>query len=129
MIAHESKSAIVFRHWVRANGKDFVTSAIETKDTRGKSYLNFSEVSEAQIRWLLAIKTSENGVLLRIIPIAEGMPDYIFLKKESAFIPIKYPKKIELIDIETFILEKKRTKEKSLTSQRAHEISILTINL
>lgn len=122
----ESKSAITLRHWIKAN--PFLTSSLETKDTRGKSYLNFNEVSQAQLDWGIAIK-SDKGVLLRVVAVAEGMPDYIYMRNEPAFIVIKYPKRIEIIDVETFILEKKRNKTKSLTSKRANEISVKTILL
>lgn len=120
MIKHESKSAILFRHWIKAN--PFKTSAIETKDTRGKDYLNFNEISEAQLNWGMAIK-SDKGVLVRVQAIVEGMPDYIYLRNEPAYIVIKYPKFFVLIDVEDFIEEKTISKKRSLTAERALKIS------
>lgn len=126
MIKHESKSSILLRHWLIAN--PFYTCALEMKDTRGKSSLLFSEVKEAQRRFLMAIK-SDKGVLLRVEAIVEGMPDYIYMRNEPALIPIKYPSCIALIDVETFILEDKRSTRRSLTDGRARDIAVKVIEL
>ena len=120
----ESKSAILLRHYLKAH--PYHTCAIETKDTRGKDSLLFSEVKQAQIDYGMAIK-SDNGVLIRTQAISEGLPDYLYLKNEPSLVVIKYPKMFAMIDIETFILEKKKSKRKSLTSKRAGEIAIKTI--
>jgi hypothetical protein len=120
----ESKSAILLRHYLKAN--PYHTCSIETKDTRGKDSLLFSEVKEAQLDWGMAIK-SDKGVLIRTQAVSEGMPDYIYLRNEPAVIVIKYPSILTIIDVETFILEKKRSKRKSLTSTRAQEIAIKVI--
>lgn len=121
----ESSSAIKFRHWLRAN--PFRTCAIENKDSRGKDYLNFSEVKEAQLNYGLAI-SGDKGVLIRTEGV-EGLPDYIYMRGEPSFIVIKYPKSIQIISVETFILEKQKSRRKSLTEQRASEISIKSIKL
>lgn len=126
MIKHESKSAITFRHWIRAH--PYHTSSIETKDTRGKDYLNFSEVSQAQLNWALAIK-SDKGVLIRVVAIVEGMPDYIYMRKEPAYITIKYPTFLCLIDVDEFIKEKQLGKKRSLTSLRAREIASKVVEI
>lgn len=125
MIKSESASAILFRHWLRANPQ--FTGAYEIKDTRGKSLLPFSDVPEHQINYGLAIKSSK-GVLIRVQG-TNGEPDYIYLRSAPSWIVIKYPKKIEVIDVETFDMERKRSKVKSLTSHRASEISTITIPL
>lgn len=126
MTPHESKFAILFRHWLRKN--PMLTAAIETKDTRGKSSLPFSEVSQAQIDYGMAIK-SDKGVLLRVQAVSEGMPDYIYMRNEPSFIIIRYPAFFCAIDVETFVLERDKSKRRSLTGARAKEISILSINI
>lgn len=122
----ESKSSITFRHYLRAN--PWLTCALEMKDTRGKGSLPFHEVSQAQIDYGLAIK-SDKGVLMRVQAVAEGMPDYIYMRNEPAYIPIKYPNGFAVIDVETFVLEKKRSKVLSLTWSRACDIAVKVIKL
>ncbi len=121
----ESKSAIIFRHWIMANPS--FTYSLETKDTRGSESFPFSEVSQAQLDFGLAIKHSKKGVLIRTQATVEGVPDYIYLKNEPARIAIKYPKGFVLIDVETFIQEKARSRRKSLTWDRAKEIAIKVV--
>ena len=77
MIRRESASSILFRHWLRANPQE--SCAYEMKDTRGKDYLNFSEVKEEQLNYGLAIK-SPKGVLMRVEAVATGMPDYLYIR-------------------------------------------------
>ncbi len=120
MINREAKSSLIVRHWLRAH--PYHTCAIEMKDTHGKDYLNFSEVKQAQIDYALAIQ-SDRGVLLRVQAVAEGMPDYIYLKAEDAFIAIKYPDFIALINIDTFLARKKFSDEKSLHKNTAKKIA------
>lgn len=121
----EAKSAIQFRHWLRAN--PFRTCAIENKDTRGKDYLNFSEVKEAQLNYGLAI-SGDKGVLVRTEGV-EGLPDYLYMRGEPAFIVIKYPKSLQIISVQSFIHEKEKSKRKSLTEERASAISTKSIKL
>lgn len=125
MIAHESKSSILFRHWIKANPR--LTSSLEMKDTRGQNALLFSEVKQAQIDYGMAIK-SDKGVMIRTQGI-EGLPDYIYLRNEPAYVVIKFPKAFTIIDIETFAYEKKRSKKASLTCARAKELAIKVIDL
>jgi hypothetical protein len=124
MQQREAKSSILFRHWIKANPQ--FSSAWENKDTRGKSSLPFSEVSQAQLDYGMAIK-GPKGVLLRVQAVAEGMPDYVYLRNAPSWIIVKYPSAFEIIDVETFIMEKKRSKSKSLSHQRAREISTISV--
>ncbi len=126
MIARESKSSTVFRHWLRSH--PILTCSIEMKDTRGAKSLPFSEVKQAQVDWGMAIKSGK-GVLIRTQAVAEGMPDYIYLRNEPAYIVIKYPSLFAIIDVETFALERDRSKKKSLTQERATAISLWVIDL
>lgn len=125
MMHAEAKSAIQFRHWIRAHPR--LSGAYEIKDSRGKNNLSFSEVTEHQLNYGLAIK-GDKGVFIRVQGMG-GEPDYIYLRNAPAYIVIKYPKQFCLIDVETFVLEKNKSKRKSLTAGRAKEIAIQTIEL
>jgi hypothetical protein len=122
----EKDFSIVFRHWIKANPR--FTCSIEMKDTRGKDSLPFSEVKQAQIDWALAI-SSNKGVLMRTQAVSEGMPDYVYLRNEPAYIIIKYPKQFSIITIGNFLHEKEKSKRKSLTKERAEAISVKTVKL
>lgn len=73
----------------------------------------------------MAIK-SKVGVMLRVVAVAEGMPDYIWLREEPAYVVIKFPDIMCIIDIEVFVNERDTSKRKSLTSERAEAISVTT---
>ena len=120
MIKRESSSSILFRHWLRANPQE--TCSYEMKDTRGKDYLNFSEVKDEQLNYGLAIH-GEKGVLIRVEAIQTGLPDYVYLRSVPSYIVIKYPKFIAIIDVKDFLKEKNRSKRKSLTSDLAIHIA------
>ena len=98
---------------------------IETKQTTTDS-IAFSEIKQAQIDWGMAIK-SDKGVLMRVQAVAEGMPDYIWCRNMPAYFAIKYPKHFYIIDVETFALERDRSKRKSLTEDRARAIAIIEV--
>lgn len=122
----ESKSSVLFRHWIRVN--KMTTRSIEVKDTRGKNYLSFSEVSQDQLDFGMVIK-SDKGVLIRTQAVATGTPDYIYLRNEPADIVIKYPKFFAVIDVANFIFEKEKSKRRSLTAGRAKDIATRIITL
>lgn len=121
----ESKASILFRHYIKKN--KMYTCALEMKQTITDS-ISFSCVTQAQIDWGMAIKSKE-GVMLRVQAVAEGMPDYIYLREEPAYVVIKFPKMMCVIDIETFDIEKKRSQRRSLTSSRASDIAIISVPL
>lgn len=123
MIARESKASILFRHYIKKN--KMYTCALEMKQTTTNS-IPFSCVTQAQIDWGMAIKSKE-GVMLRVQAVAEGMPDYIYLREEPAYLVVKFPDFMCVIDIETFAMERERSKRKSLTQDRARAISIITV--
>jgi len=117
----ESKSSILFRHWLRANPQ--YTSSFEMKDTRGKDTFRIAEVKQAQIDYALAIK-SDKGVLIRTEGVT-GLPDYIYLRNEPAYFVIKYPKHIYIIDVDDFLT----IKTKSMTEEQAIKIATKKIPL
>lgn len=120
----EAKFGIYLRHYLKAN--PLHTCAIETKQTE-KDSIPFDCVKEEQLIYGMAIR-SDKGVLIRTVGV-EGLPDYVYLRKEPSYIVIKYPKSMHLISVETFIKEKKESKRKSLTSERAKAISVLSVKL
>jgi len=116
----EADFGLKFRKWIDEN--PMASSSFELKDTRGKDYFNFEELGDDQINHALRNK-GKKGNLMRITVGTVGAPDYVYLRNAYAFVVIKYPRFFCLIEIETFLLEKKRSKRKSLTSVRAKEIA------
>lgn len=125
MSKQESKFSILFRHWIKSNPQ--ISGSYEMKDSKGKDYINFSEITEDQINYALSIN-SNKGTLIRVQAINGGEPDYVYFRNAPAYIVINYIKTFSIISIGTFLLEKQRSKRKSLTEQRASEISIKTVN-
>ena len=120
----EAKFSIKFRHWLKANiERTRISCTFEIKDTRGAKSLRFSELKEEQINWALAIK-SKKGVLMRQQG-GGGEPDYTYHYNQPAFVVINYPDGFVIIDIEVFVLERDRSKRKSLTWDRACAIAVI----
>ena len=117
----EATFSLKFREWIMANPR--VSCTFEMKDTRGKNYLNFKEVGDKQIAYGLAVN-SDKGVLIRVQGI-NGEPDYAYYRNAPSHIVIKYPKGWVMVTTETFIMEKKRSKVKSLTYSRAKDIAVI----
>jgi hypothetical protein len=114
-----------FIPWCKKYGQTF---AWEVKHTRGKDYLNFNEVKPNQIAKLLEVR---HGVYVRKNPDMGETTDFDgqCLVGEPAYIIIKYPLVFVLINIDTFVLESKRSKRKSLTSERAKLIAFKVVNI
>ncbi len=124
----EANASIVFRHWVMSAFAELETSSFEIKQT-GTNALPFNALEEHQENFSEAIRYSPKGVLIRVESGTIGAPDYIYLKNEPAFIVVKFPKQFSIIDIDTWKLEKGRSKRKSLTADRAEAISWKTVRL
>lgn len=120
----EAKFGILFRHYLKANPQ--ITTAFELKQSSTDS-ISFSALEEHQSIYLQAIK-SKKGVLVRVQGV-NGEPDYIYLRNSPACVVVKFPSEFSIIDITTWLAEQKRSKRKSLTVQRAREISINTVSL
>lgn len=118
----------VFKEWVHNNAHLFYSCTFELKDSKGKDSILFSTVEPLQLDAGLSVKWSKKGYLIRNTVAATGTPDYAFYRNAPAYIVIKYPKFFVIIDVETFIEEKKRNKRKSLTCDRAKEISFKIVN-
>lgn len=121
----EADFSAYFKGWIKRNKQ--ITSSMEIKDTRGEYSFNFNEVSDKQIAFALAINSDE-GVLIRTLGL-NGEPDYIYMRNEPARIIIKYPRSFHIIGIRSFVFEKENSKRKSLTEDRAEEISIKTVKI
>lgn len=113
-----------FNHWLKEVYKK--TGAFELKQCSGS--LPFSAVAPHQLEALLQV---HNGTLVYKIPdVGYQNPfDCLCMAGERAFIVIKYPSCFVLIDPETWQLESKRSKRRSLTEARAKQLSNLTIEL
>ena len=120
----EADSSIKFRHWLDSNPR--ITSSFEMKNTRGKNYLNYSEIKPEQIAYAQAIQDSKKGVLIRVQGMA-GEPDYVYLRNEPALFVIKYPKAFCIINVNNLVHEMKTFKKKSLDFSRAKDIAIVVI--
>lgn len=125
MKSQEADFSIILRHYLKANPLP-ISCPIECKDTRGKDSLSFSEVKEEQCNNGMASK-SDKGNLIRVSVGTVGAPDYCWYINGPSYLAIKYPLGFVLIDIETFVLERDKNTKKSLSWDRAKEISIRTI--
>lgn len=123
----EKDFSILLRHYLKANLLP-ISCPLEVKDTRGKPSFYYVELKEEQINNALASK-SDKGNLIRISSGTVGGPDYAYYRNSPAYVVIKYPLGFVFIDNETFVLERDSSKRKSLTWDRAQEISIRTVVL
>jgi len=115
----------VFRAWVMKGGR--LTGSYELKDSRGKDYIPFSEITQDQEMHGLRTR-SDKGNLVRVengFPV--GAPDFIYLRNCPAYVVIRFPGHFECIDIQMIIQERSMCGRKSLTSKRAAEISVASV--
>lgn len=115
----------IFRPWILANPPK-ISGTYELKTTLTDS-IPFSCVEDPQIDASLTVKWGKNGYLIRNLSGTIGAPDYSYFRNAPAYIVIKYPDGFVLIDIESFLEEKKRSQRKSLNWIRACEIAFKTV--
>lgn len=126
----EKDFGTMLRHYITAFPEKFPMSCtFETKDTLGSDSISFSKVEQPQVDHAMAVRWGDKGCLIRVQAGNIGAPDYAFYKNAPAFIVIKYPKMFCFIDIDTFLLEKEKSARKSLTGNRARQISIIVVEL
>jgi len=125
MIKREAKFTTLFRHWLRANPMS--SAAFELKQTTSGS-IPFDAVQEHQIVALLAAK-SRNGILYKAPDDSRGVKpfDLFYLRSADAYVVIKYPGVFFIIEVEDFFREQTVSKRKSLTLERAREISFIEV--
>lgn len=111
----------VFRKWCEEKYRK--PAVFEIKYAKGNS-LPFSDVEPHQIANLLAVR--HGTFVYKIADMGQRNPFDMFCMTEMpAFIVIKYPKGFVLIAVDTFLLESKKSKRRSLTWERACEIKTL----
>ena len=111
------------KNWVLVHS-NLPSGPIEVKQTT-KDYLSFSSVSEAQRRDLLAC-TTPKGHWWKVADMGRKNDfDVVFYRNSPAWIIIKYPKGFVVIGIVTYIMEMNRSERKSLTWERAVEVSVI----
>ncbi len=120
---HEANFQTAFRHWLMSN-KSFGSAAFELKHSPTNSF-PFDRVVEHQENSLFAA-TCNNGLLFKIPDdsISYKPFDMFYLRNAEAYVVIKYPKDFVIISINDFVRERQSSKRKSLTYERAKEISI-----
>ena len=121
----EASFGLKFRKWWVKHG---MNAPYELKDSCGKDSIPFSAVTFEQIAFALSAKSSK-GVLIRVEKGTPGSPDYVGFRNSPAWFVIHYPKCFEVIDAEVFVMEKEKSKRKSLTAIRAKELSAISIKL
>lgn len=125
----ESSFGVLFRHWILANPPK-LSGTYEIKQTTTNS-IPFSCLEDHQADFSLAIKWSKKGVLIRNESGTVGAPDYSYYNNAPAYIVIYFKEAhgFVIIDIETFLEEKKRSQRKSLTWDRSQAIAYQTVKL
>lgn len=115
----------VFNQWLKNVHKQ--TGVYELKVAKGNS-IPFDAVVEHQIQ---SLEASNHGLLVWKIPDCgyQNPFDCFSMYKVPAWVVIKFANSFEMITIDTFVLEKSRSKRKSLTSERAREISTISVKL
>jgi hypothetical protein len=114
-----------FSHWLKQVWKK--TGAFELKIVHGDS-LPFSDVQDHQIAALEAVRWST--LVYKIPDVGYQNPfDCFAMTEQPAYVVVYYETKrfFCLIDIDTFTLERSRSKRKSLTSGRAREIATIVV--
>lgn len=119
----EASFGVAFRKWWTENP---LPGTFELKHSRGKDSIPFSAIEPDQIAFANAAY-SKKGTLARVTVGSPGCADYIGLVNSPAWIVLKYPRAFYIISINTFLLEKLRSKRKSLTAERANAIATISV--
>lgn len=122
----ESKFGLLFKHWIRAN-PPLKTSHYELKQTEDDS-IPFNHLESHQVTYGEALRDSPEGVLMRNMS-GNGEPDYTYSYKDPVYIVIKFPDSFSIMSLDTFEFERRISLRKSLTSMRAREIAVTTVDL
>ncbi len=114
----------IFSKWIKINYKK--SAVFELKLTHSNS-IPFSAVVPHQIDALW--NTKHRHIAYKLPDVGYQNPyDCIFLKQIPAFVVIKYPSFFCLIDIDIWIEESNISKRRSLTSERARELSTVVVD-
>lgn len=121
----EASFGVYLKHFVEKHPFR-ITTFIETKQTETDT-IPFSCLETKQVAFGMLTK-SNKGVWIRVQGV-NGEQDYIWATNSPSYVAIKFKSGFTFIDIETFVLERDSSKRKSLTWERAQEISIRTVKL
>ncbi|HEY9826374.1 MAG TPA: hypothetical protein V6D19_13075 [Stenomitos sp.] len=117
----------IFRPWWHKK-RPRLKGTLELKDSKGAKSIPFNCLDTEQISFGTMAKSSD-GILIRVTVGTPGTSDYIALCDQPTWVVIKFPDAFHIISVETFLLEKSRSKRRSLTSSRAKEISTISVPL
>lgn len=124
----EAKFTLLFRHWLKVNPMQ--SAAFELKQCG--SSIPFSAIRLHQVDGLRASK-SDNGLLYKLPDDSAGMKPYdlFYLRHAKAYVVILFRAQrfFVLLDIDDFMLEWQTSKRKSLTADRAREISTVVVEI
>lgn len=119
----EAKHQTRFNHWAKEVYKK--NAVFELKQTTGSS-IPFDALQPHQELALLAV--NDSTFVWKIPDLGYQNPfDSFCLTKLPAYVVLCFPESIELIPIQGFILERERSKRKSITYERAKAISTISI--
>lgn len=119
----EATFGLEFRKWWVAHP---MRGNFELKHTKGTQSLPFAAVEQDQV--IVANgASSKKGILLRVTVGTTGAPDYVGQVEQPVWVVIRYPTAFYILSMNTFLLEKSRSKRKSLTEQRAESLSTITV--
>lgn len=117
----EANFQTTFNHWLKEVYRR--TAAFELKQTSTNS-LPFSAVVPHQRQALLQVRHS--CLVYKIPDVGFQNPfDTLGMCGQPAYVAIRYPKGVAIIPIDIFLLEESRSKRKSLTWERAKELSTI----
>ncbi len=126
----EANFGELFRHWHKANKKRMpMQFNFELKQTTGPS-IRFDAVQEHQNDFLEAGESME-GFMYKIPDDSRGIKpfDGFYSSCTPGYIIIRFPKHFEIISRVTFLWEKEHSRRKSLSAERAKEISVISVPL
>jgi len=116
----EAEFGLYFRRWVKSYAHELRSCSFELKHTHGAGSLPFNEVKGEQIAFASMI--AGDGVLIRVIGMG-GEPDYVWMRHAPAYVVIRYPSCFCVIAMKLFVVERNTSDRKSLTEERARELS------
>ena len=119
----ESKFSLRFRAWWQENP---LLGTFELKDASVNGFLPFDAVEHDQIAFALSAHAPK-GILARVTVGTKGTADYIGLRNFPAWIVVNYKKAFHIISINSFLLESRRSKRRSLTEDRAAAIATISV--
>jgi len=118
----EADFGIRLRHWFEKT-KPF-PQTIELKQTETNRFL-LSNIKDNQLAFAHGVRSS-TGRFVRVQGM-NGESDYIWLKEFPSFFAIKYPDCVCILSPE--IIEQEKKRGKSITKERAQEVSVKVIKL